>query len=121
MPRSSEKDISFDFDNLGEENIEVLTQLVTDAETPEPLKVKILQKFIEGRKDQPFFDAMLEDGLDFGECPCCGFATNWLVPEVELNQRGIVSSELDPRVKAYTTADDCSQYQEACHKKRVSF
>lgn len=106
---------------VDEENLTILASLVVDPQTPEPLKIQILQKFIDAKKDQPFFDALLEHDLDRGKCPCCGFETNWLVPEEELNQRGIVSANLDSRVKPYTKKEDCPEFQEACHKKRVNF
>jgi hypothetical protein len=114
--------MSFTFgDTMDEDNIDILTKLITDPETPETLKISILQKFIENTKDKPFFDTMLEYDLDLGECPRCGHENNFLIPEEELNKRGVVTAERDPRVKVYTTADDCPKYREACSKKRVSF
>jgi hypothetical protein len=115
--------LGLSFENISEENVLVLTDLIVDPLTPEPLKVKILQKFIEAKQDQPFFSTMMEEKLDFGPCPNpeCAHENHWLVPETELNQRGVVTAEIDPRVKAFTTAEDCPQYQEACAKKKVCF
>jgi len=109
------------FSNMDEENVAVLSQILTDPQAGEPLKVKILSKFIEAKKGRPFFETMLEEKLDFGSCPNCGHEDHWLVPEEALNQRGIVSSTLDPRVKNYTTERDCPEFKQACIKKKVGF
>jgi hypothetical protein len=106
---------------MAEENIEILTKLVTDSMTPEPVKIQILQKFIDAKKDMPFFDSMIEYDLDFGACPKCGHENWWLTPEEELNKRNVVSSERDPRVKAFTTEADCASFREACSKKKTMF
>ena len=107
--------------SLDRENAQVLVELVVDELTPDPQRIEALNKLLESRREQSFFKTMLEARLDHGKCPECSFETNWLIPEAELNQMGMVSSELDTRVKKYTTSTDCPQYQESCSKHKVNF
>jgi hypothetical protein len=109
------------FTRADEENVKVMTDLVVNPDTPDPLKVKILQRFAEMKEDASFFDTILSDDLDFGECPHCGHANNWLIPEKELNQRGIVTSVRDPRVPNFTSEEICPEFHEACQKKKTGF
>lgn len=116
MSRSKKIDV----DTLDAQNAAVLAELVVDPATTEHIRVQILNKLLEAQEDQSFFDTMLQEGLDLGECPHCGHLDNWLIPETELNIRGVVTAERDPRVKLNTTAVDCPEFQEACQKKKVT-
>lgn len=106
---------------IDEKNADVLAELVVDPQTHEALRVQILNKLLSGKKEQTFFDTILEENLDVGACPGCGHQNHWLIPETELNQRGIVTSKIDNRVKPFTTVEDCETYQEACAKKKITF
>lgn len=106
---------------LEEENAKILADLVVDPMTTESLRIKILNKLLERKFDQNFFDLIMKEELDFGACPCCGYESHWLVPETELNQRGWVSYIKDSRVHQNTTAEICPQFQESCTKKKVTF
>jgi len=110
----------FDYETLDAKNAAVLAELVVAPETPEHTRIQILNKLLESRNDDTFFDTMLGEKLDYGECPECGHTNHWLIPEVDLNQRGIVTNKMDPRVKSYTTVVDCPEFQEACGKKKVT-
>ncbi len=110
-----------DFLSLDEENAKILAELVVDPQTTESLRVKILNKLLEKKFDQNFFDLIMNEMLDYGSCPHCNYETHWLTPEAELNQRGWISFEKDSRVKRHTTAKDCPTYQECCAKKKCVF
>lgn len=109
-----------DYESVEAEISSVLAELVLDENTTEHIRVQILNKLLQDKTNQSFFDTILEEDLDVGECPYCGHQNHWLVPEEDLNQRGIVTYEEDPRVKKNTTAQDCGEFQEACAKKKVS-
>lgn len=100
-------------------NADVLTSIAVDAHVSEALRVKVLSKLLDERESLSFYDTLFDEKLDFGACPECGFETHWLVPEVDLNQRGYVSADKDPRVKRTTTHKDCREFEQACSKKKV--
>ena len=106
---------------LSEDNAKALVELVLDPDTPTHIKVKIMNQMIEASGPDTFFDLLLEENLDVGECPNCGHSTHWAIPEAELNQRGIYTYELDARVKKHTTHEDCPTYQQACSKSKLSY
>ncbi len=109
-----------DLNHLDGENAAVLADIVVDPFTPDPLRVQILNKLLEGTQSENFFDTIFLEGLDVGECPNCGHSNHWLIPEDDLNKRGFVTHERDSRVPQYTDAAICPQWQEACKKKKVS-
>lgn len=109
----------FNFDTLEKKNAEVLANLVADPATTELRRVEILTKLIEAKENQNFFQTMFEEGLSLGECPSCGHQNHWAIPEDELNQMGYVTHEQDSRVPVTTNAESCTEFQEACKKKKV--
>lgn len=101
-------------------NAEVMADLVADPMTTEHLRVKIITKLLESREGQDFFKTMFEEGLSYGECPCCGHTNHWAIPEDELNQMGYVTHEKDTQVESgKTTKEICPDFQEACKKKKI--
>jgi hypothetical protein len=107
-------------DFLDAANAEVLADMVSDPDTPDHLRVRMINKLLEARKSENFFATMMEERLSYGACPNCQHETHWLVPENDLNQMGFVSHELDDRVKRNTTAEECPRWQQACKKKKVT-
>lgn len=108
------------FDTLDQENINILIELIVDPNTTEALRVKILNKLLDSTEAENFFDTIVKEMLAYGPCPCCGHKNYWLVPEEELNRRGVVTHKLDDRVKRTTTAADCARFQQACGKKKIN-
>ena len=108
------------YETIEAQNASVLADLVVDPMTPEATRVQILNKLLESKSDQNFFDTLIEERLDFAECPNCQHTNFWLTPEIELNKRGISTSSRDPRVKDHTTEQECPEWQEACQKKKVT-
>ncbi len=106
---------------LSEENAAVLISIVLDPTTPEHVKIRALNSLIEAADNDSFFDLLLENKMDYYECPKCNHKNHWLIPEVELNQRGYFSFEKDKRVKKNTTISDCEKYQQACTKKKLDY
>lgn len=104
---------------LDKANAEVMADLIVDPSTPENLRVQIITKILESREGQNFSKTMFEEGLSFGECPNCKHENHWAIPEDDLNQMGFVTHEKDPKVPAITTSKICSDYHEACKKKKV--
>lgn len=109
-----------DFTSMDKENAEALAQLIVAPETSDNLRVMILNKLLDSTSADNFFETMLKEDLSYGACPHCGHKNHWLVPESDMNQAGLVSYELDTRVKRTTTASDCPRWQEACAKKKVN-
>jgi len=101
-------------------NAEIIAELVSDPDTPDHLRVQLINKLLESRKSDNFFVTMLEEKLSWGSCPTCNHMTHWLIPENDLNQMGFVSHELDDRVQRMTTAKECPKWQESCKKKKVT-
>jgi hypothetical protein len=106
--------------SLEEKNARILVDLILDPETPTDLVVKMIARLLAARRDDGFVVAMLREMVSHGGCPECGHENHWLVPEDELNKVGIVTADLDSRVKTNTTEADCPRWQEACSKKKVS-
>ena len=116
MGRKSGKD----FDSLEKDNAEILAALIVDPNTSDALRVNILNKLLDSTEADNFFETIVKEDLSFGACPECGHENHWLVPEEDLNRFGVVAYENDSRVKRMTTEEDCSRWQEACAKKKVS-
>lgn len=108
------------FDSLEKDNAQILAELIVDPNTPDALRVTILNKLLDQTDAENFFETIFQEDLSFGVCPCCGHENHWLVPEEELNRVGYVSYEKDERVKRMTTIEDCGEFQEACAKKKVN-
>ena len=106
--------------SLEETNAEVLVQLILDPDTPADLQVKMMNKLMEARREDSFFNAMLREMVSYGACPNCQHENHWLIPEDELNKVGYVTHERDQRVPRHTTERECPKWQQACAKKRVS-
>lgn len=100
-------------------NAQVIADMVADPDTPEHLRVRMLNKLLEARTNDTFFATMFTESLSFGTCPKCDHKNHWLVPEEDLNQMGWVTHEEDDRVKRITTQVDCPHWQQACKKKKV--
>jgi len=111
---------NFRLNTLDRANAQVLAELVVDPDTTETLRVQILNKLLEGREGQTFFQTMFEELLSFGECPHCEHKNHWAIPEDDLNQMGWVTNEQDSRVIERTTKKDCNVFQEACKKKKIT-
>jgi len=111
-----------DQDSLAEvaANAKVLAELLVNHKTNTHQTVKILNKLLEGRKHDGFFEIMMQEKMSFAPCPECGHENHWMIPEDQLNKMGWVTGHKDPRVKINTTKDDCLQYQEACAKRKTS-
>jgi hypothetical protein len=108
-------------DRLDKANAEVMADLIADSQTPDQLRVNIIEKLLEMREGQDFFKTVYEEGLSFGECPNCQHQNHWAIPEDVLNQMGWVTEHKDPRVKQGEVTDkDCPQFAQACKKKRVN-
>lgn len=101
-------------------NAKALADMIVEPTTPELLRVRMINKFIEARTGGNFFSTIFREGLSQGECPNCGHSNHWLVPEEELNQMGWVTHEQDERVKRMTTPDDCPKWQQCCKKRRIN-
>jgi phage FluMu protein Com len=109
-----------DEDFLDVAQAKALADMIVEPTTPELLRVRMINKFIEARSGGNFFATIFREGLSKGECPKCQHVNHWLVPEEELNQMGHVSHEEDERVERMTTADTCPRFQQACKKKKVT-
>lgn len=107
------------YETVEAQNASVLADLVVDPMTPEATRVQILNKLLDSKSDANFFDTLIEERLDFAECPNCQHTNFWLTPEIELNKRGIATADRDSRVENHTTAETCPELQEACQKKKV--
>lgn len=105
---------------LSEANAAVLVELVTAPNVSETLRIQAMSKLCEGKEDGDFFRTMLEEKLSYGECPHCQHKNHFLIPEENLNIMGYVSKDEDDRVPEYTNEESCSQFQEACLKKKVT-
>lgn len=116
MARKTNKD----FDSLDRDNAAILAELIVDPNTTDSLRVSILNKLLDNTSSEQFFETIIKEDLSLGNCPECGHENHWLVPENNLNTLGIASYEKDPRVKRMTTQKDCSKWEEACAKKKIS-
>ena len=109
-----------DLDYLDAQNASVLAEIVVDPLTSDALRVGILNKLLQVVEGQSFFQTILRESLSYGECPNCGHANHWLIPEDELNRMKWVTHEKDPRVPRITDKKTCKRWNEACAKKKVS-
>jgi len=105
---------------LDEVNAEVMAEMIADPDTTDQQRVKMINKLLEARESDTFFQTMFTEKLSFGECPCCDHKNHWLIPEDELNQMGYVTHKEDERARRTTTAGDCPKWQESCAKKKVT-
>ena len=106
---------------FNEKNVAAMVDMIASPFTPEHARVQILNKLVDAETSEDFFSVMIKEKLDVGNCPTCSHENHWATPELELNQRNIVTSQKDKRVKAFTKAEDCEQFQEACPKKKLTF
>lgn len=118
---SKENDFSNSITTLSEENASALIEIVLDPSTPDHVRIKALNALTEASDNNSFFDLLLENNMDYAPCPHCQHENHWLIPEVELNQRGVFTFEKDPKVKKNTTIDDCEKYQQACGKLKITY
>lgn len=105
---------------LDAENAKALVDLIADPDTPETLRVKLIRKILEARHTDNFFKTIFEERLSYGKCPNCNHLSHWVIPEVELNKLGWVSSEKDSRVSQFTDAKSCQKWEQACSKKKIN-
>ena len=110
---------SYDLKTLDEHNISIFAELLVSDSTPDSLRIRIINRLMEVKENQSFFETMVEENISYRECPCCGHLNHWLVPEDALNELGWVTSKRDPLVKEHTTKEDCSLWQESCKKKKT--
>lgn len=108
-----------DLEFLDAANAEVLAELVIDTQTPEALRVQIINKLLDGTEHDNFFRTIFGENLSYGQCPKCEHWNHWLVPEDDLNQMGWVTHDKDDRVPRMTTKADCETWMESCRKKKV--
>lgn len=107
-------------EGFDEANASVLSDMLVDRQTSEAIRLQIINELNEATKTDTFFEAIFNEALSFGPCPCCGHENHWLVPEDNLSQMGWVTSDKDSRVPRHTDSKTCSQWAEACSKKRVT-
>ena len=107
-------------DGFDEANAAALTEMLMDPTTSESVRLQIINELNEASKTATFFEAMFNEELSLGMCPCCHHKNHWLIPEDIKAQFGWVSAEKDQRVKRHTDAKDCPTYQECCSKKMVT-
>ena len=83
-----------DMADLDAANAATLVEMVVEPYTPDPLRIQILNKLLEGMESENFFDTIYTENLDVGECPHC-------VPQT-------------------TTSEEGPQWQQACKKKKIT-
>lgn len=105
---------------VNQENAKKIADMIADPATPDFLRVQMINKLLESKGKENFFETMASEKLSYGACPKCKHETHWLVPEVDLNKMGFISHQIDKRVKQFTTEADCNKWQEACIKKKVT-
>jgi phage FluMu protein Com len=115
--KDNKKDIIDDFD---EANAAALAEMVADQQTSEPVRLQIINEILEASVNETFFEKMFAEDLSLAKCPHCKHENHWLIPEDDLNQIGWVTSDKDSRVPKHTSEDLCSEYAEACSKKKVT-
>lgn len=103
-----------------EANASALAEMLVDPATSEPVRLQIINDILEASGSDTFFETMFKEMLSFAQCPHCNHENHWLVPEEDLNQMGWVTHEKDDRVPRHTSQDVCSEFAEACAKKRVT-
>ena len=105
---------------LDERNAEVLVELIVGPNISENLRIQAMQRLTESDKDDSFFHTMLKEKLDWGKCPHCDHTNFWLIPEDSLNEMSYVSEQEDDRVPAHTDEKSCSEFAQACKKKKCT-
>lgn len=101
-------------------NERTLADLLTSGKVTTHQQVKIMNKLLEGRKHEGFFEVMFHEKMSLTGCPNCGHQNHWFIPEDVLNRMGWVTAYKDAKVKLATTAEDCPKYQEACVKRKTN-
>ena len=105
---------------LDNKNVKVIAQLVADADTSEALRVKLINALNEASGEDNFFQTMFEGKMSYGECPECSHKNHWLIPETDLNKIDWVTCEQDPEVPENTDKEICTEWEEACIKKKIT-
>lgn len=105
---------------LDAENAKVIADMIADPDTPDHLRVQMINRLLESKKSENFFSTMFEEKLSFGACPNCNHENHWLIPEDYLNQIGFVTHERDSRVKRTTGPQDCPKWMQACRKRKAN-
>ena len=85
------------------ENAAILAELCVDPRTSESVKVQIVNKLLENRKEDTFFTTIFNEQLSYGECPECGHEDHWLIPVDELAQMGWIINQEDPAIPKATS------------------
>ena len=106
-------------DSFDEQNAQALIALLSDPTTDARIRMQIIGEILEASKADTFFESMFAEGMSLGDCPCCGHQNHWLIPEEELNVMGWVTAEKDDRVPVHTNDKSCSEFAEACVKKKT--
>lgn len=116
----SEKKGEVSIDGFNEANASALTEILIDPNTPESVRLQIINELNESEKSSSFFETMFSELLSVGRCPCCAHENHWLIPEDDLAQMGWVTPEKDKRVPKHTDKNSCPEFAEACAKKRTT-
>jgi len=106
-------------DDLNDKNAAALVELLLDQDTPDNTQFNIISHLVNSRKGQGFHKTIFEEMLSFGQCSKCKHENHWLVPEDDLNKMGWVSHTKDPKVVEHTDENSCTDFQQACKKKKV--
>lgn len=104
---------------LNEANARALVELLMDSDTTDTVAMNIINHLLASQKGQTWFKTVMEEKLSYGACPKCNHENHWVIPEDELNKMGWVTHEKDSRVVDQTNIENCSEYREACKKKKV--
>ena len=105
---------------LDQASAHTLADLLSDPDTGETLRIKIINKLLQSVKSENFFQTILNEKLSFGKCPKCSHENHWVIPEVEKNKMGWVSHEKDSRIPQFTDKKTCPKWMEGCKKKLIS-
>jgi hypothetical protein len=107
-------------DDFDVANAAALAEMLGDPSTSEKVRLQIINEILEASKNLTFFEKMYNENVSLAKCPFCSHENHWLIPEDDLNQMGWVTHEKDDTVPRHTSADTCSDYAEACGKKKVT-
>ena len=111
---------TYDLETLDEHNLGIFAELLVSDSTPDALRIRIINRLMEVKEAESFFQTMMEEKVSYGACPCCGHENHFLIPEDALNELGWVTSQKDPEVKENVTEKECPKWQQACLKKKTS-
>lgn len=103
---------------LDQASAKTLADLLSDPETNETLRIRIINKLLQSVKSENFFQTIYNEKLSYGKCPKCSHENHWIIPEVELNKMGWVSNEQDDRISRFTDKKSCKKWEESCKKKK---